>query len=103
MILAYKMLFYRDAAKNLPIKASELAQHEDSLEDVPKDELKKGRKMQLTIAVIAGIIIVIAGIVAIYFAWRGYKAKNELFPFILSICALPVLIFLAGIIIHKNL
>jgi NADH:ubiquinone oxidoreductase subunit K len=55
------------------------------------------------IAVIAGIIIVAVAIIVIYFGWRGYKTKGELFPFILSICAFPILVGLAVLIIHKNL
>ncbi len=59
--------------------------------------------MQFAIAVIAAIVVVVVAILAIYFTWRGYKTKQELFPFILSICAFPVLLLLAGIIMHKNL
>ena len=59
--------------------------------------------MQFAIAVIAAIVIVVVAILAIYFAWRGYKTKDELFPFILSICAFPILLLLAGLIIHGNL
>jgi hypothetical protein len=55
------------------------------------------------IGVIAAIVIVAVGITLIYFGWRGYKTKNELFPFILSICGFPLLLVLAGIIIHRNL
>ncbi len=69
----------------------------------PKERIKKGRKMHFAIAVIAGIVIVAVAIIAVYFGWRGYKTKNELFPFILSICAFPILLLLAGIIIHGNL
>jgi hypothetical protein len=59
--------------------------------------------MQFAIAVIVGIIIVAVAFIAVYLGWRGYKSKNELFPFILSICAFPILLLLAGIIIHGNL
>ena len=55
------------------------------------------------IAVIAGIIIVAVAIVVVYFGWRGYKTKDELFPLILSICVFPILVLLAGLIIHGNL
>jgi hypothetical protein len=55
------------------------------------------------IGVIAAIVVVAVGITLIYFGWRGYKTKNELFPFILSICAFPLLLLLASIIIHRNL
>jgi hypothetical protein len=55
------------------------------------------------IAVIAAIAIVAVAIIFIYFAWRGYKTKDELFPFILSICAFPILLLLAGLIIHGNM
>ena len=47
------------------------------------------------IAVIAGIIIVAVAIIVVYFGWRGYKTKKELFPFILSICVFPILLLLA--------
>ncbi len=59
--------------------------------------------MQFAIAVIATIVIVVVGIIFIYFTWRGYKTKDELFPLILSICAFPVLLLLAGVIMYKNL
>ena len=55
------------------------------------------------IAVIAAIVIVVVAIIVVYFGWRGYKTKKELFPFILSICAFPILLLLAGLIIHGNL
>jgi hypothetical protein len=55
------------------------------------------------IAVIAAIVIVVVAIMVLYFGWRGYKTKNELFPLILSICVFPILLLLAGLIIHGNL
>ena len=55
------------------------------------------------IAVAAAIVIIIVGFVALFFAWRGYKRQQEWFPLVLAICALPILILLAALIIHGNL
>lgn len=55
------------------------------------------------IAVAAAIAIIVVGFVALFFAWRGYKRQKEWFPLVLAICALPILILLAALIIHGNL
>jgi hypothetical protein len=59
--------------------------------------------MQFTIAVVAAIAIIVVAFIALFFAWRGYKRQKELFPLILAICALPILILLAALVIHGNL
>lgn len=59
--------------------------------------------MQFAIAVAAAIAIIVVSFVVLFFAWRGYKTKKEWFPLILAICAFPVLILLAVLIVHGNL
>jgi hypothetical protein len=55
------------------------------------------------IAVAGAIATIIVGLVALFLAWRGYKRQKEWFPLVLAICAFPILILLAALIIHGNL
>lgn len=59
--------------------------------------------MKFAIALIAAIVIVVINLVLIYLAWRGYKTKQEFFPLILALCALPVVVVLAGMIVYGNM
>ena len=59
--------------------------------------------MQFAIAVAGAIAIIVVGFVVLFLAWRGYKTKKEWFPLVLAICAFPILIIFAVLIVHGNL